>query len=67
MNEANAAFDLNEEKPFIFTAEVPDETLERAAYSGANAGALTIAMCTGQSECPYSAGVNNAAAQSDEL
>jgi hypothetical protein len=53
MNEANAALDLNEEKPFIFTAEVPDETLERAAYSGANAGALTIAMCTGQSECPY--------------
>jgi len=53
MNEANAGFDLNEEKVFIFTAEVPDETLERAAYSGENAGALTSVMCTGVEQCPY--------------
>ncbi len=51
MNEANAGFDLDEEKVFIFTAEVQDETLERAAYLGANAGALTIALCTGELQC----------------
>ncbi len=52
MNEANVGFDLNEED--ILTYEISDESLEAAACAGLeNARAFTIAMCTGQVECPF--------------
>jgi hypothetical protein len=38
----------------IFITEVSDETLEAAACSGPqNGNYFTIAMCTGQAECPF--------------
>jgi hypothetical protein len=43
---------LNESE--IFSNDVPDEVLEAAACSGsAGVLALTIAMCTGNAECPF--------------
>jgi len=52
MNDVKLGFDLNELE--IFVNEVPDEVLEAAAGSGPeHARAMTIAMCTGQAECPY--------------
>jgi len=52
MNEANVGFDVNDEQ--LPTFEISDEALEAAACAGAeNARAFTIAMCTGQAECPF--------------
>jgi hypothetical protein len=54
MNHAinQAKLDVNETD--ILVHEVSDEALEAAACAGAGGvGAFTIAMCTGQSECPY--------------
>jgi hypothetical protein len=52
MNEANVGFDLNDED--ILTYEISDGSLEAAACAGPeNARAFTIAMCTGQVECPF--------------
>lgn len=52
MNEANVGFELNEKE--ILTYEISDEALEAAACAGPeNAKAFTVAMCTGQTECPY--------------
>ena len=52
MNKANLGFDLNEQE--ILTYAISDEALEAAACAGPeNARAFTIAMCTGQSECPF--------------
>jgi len=43
--------DLNESELLI---EVSDEALETAACLGPqNGGSFTIAMCTGQAECPF--------------
>jgi hypothetical protein len=44
--------DLNEAD--ILGYEIADEALEAAACAGPmGRGALTIAMCTGQAECPF--------------
>jgi hypothetical protein len=52
MNEANVEFDLNEEE--MLTHEISDEAVEAAACAGSeNARAFTIAMCTGQADCPF--------------
>jgi hypothetical protein len=52
MNEASIGFDLNEEA--ILAYEVSDEELEAAACAGPeNVKAFTVAMCTGQVECPF--------------
>ena len=51
MAEANDV-DRNEDE--ILMRDVPDEALEAAAYAGqANAGAYTLAFCTGQADCPF--------------
>ena len=52
MEKIKGEFDLDEKGLFI--DDVSDEVLEAAACSGPeNSRAFTIAMCTGQSECPY--------------
>jgi hypothetical protein len=52
VNEAQTDLPLNESE--IFSYDVPDEVLEAAACSGsAGVLALTIAMCTGNAECPF--------------
>ncbi len=51
MNEANLEFDLNEEE--VFTSELSDEALEAAACAGPGNMAFSVAMCTGQAECPF--------------
>jgi hypothetical protein len=51
MTDENTALDHGEE---ILIAEALDEALEAAACSGPlAAGSFTIAMCTGQAECPF--------------
>jgi hypothetical protein len=52
MTDENNWLDQNE--PEILVGEMSDEALEAAACSGAFAGrSFTIAMCTGQAECPF--------------
>jgi hypothetical protein len=53
MNEAKTASERIEDE--ILTAEVSDEALEASACAGPeNANkAYTIAMCTGQLDCPF--------------
>jgi hypothetical protein len=52
MNDVKDVLDLNETELLI--VELPDEVLEAAACSGPQSGrAFTIAMCTGQQECPF--------------
>lgn len=52
MNEVKPELELNEEK--MFFNEVQDEVLEAAACSKADSTrAFTLAMCTGNSECPF--------------
>jgi hypothetical protein len=52
MTDTNTKLDLNEVD--ILVHEVTDEALEAAACAGpAGLMAFTIAMCTGQAECPY--------------
>jgi hypothetical protein len=49
--DENVALDQNEE---ILITEVLDEALEAAACWGPLAArSFTIAMCTGQAECPF--------------
>ena len=51
MGGSNVELDLNEQEIF---GEVTDEALESAACAGPqNAAVFTIAMCTGQAECPF--------------
>jgi hypothetical protein len=51
MVDENIALDQNEE---ILITELLDEALEAAACSGPLAArSFTIAMCTGQAECPF--------------
>lgn len=52
MGGSNIELELNEQE--IFIGEVTDEALETAAYAGPQSiAAFTIAMCTGQAECPF--------------
>ena len=51
MNEAKHEFELNEEK--LFFNDVQDEALEAVGDSAGNAMAYTLAMCTGNAECPF--------------
>jgi hypothetical protein len=51
MTDENTALDHGEE---ILITELLDEALEAAACSGPLAARyFTIAMCTGQAECPF--------------
>jgi hypothetical protein len=53
MTNQDAPFDLNEESE-AFIKQTSDEALEAAASSGPLAGrSFTLAMCTGQAECPF--------------
>jgi len=53
MTNQDAPFDLNDLSE-TFIKEMSDEALEAAASSGPLAGrSFTIAMCTGQAECPF--------------
>jgi hypothetical protein len=52
VKEAQIDLALNESD--IFSHDVPDEVLEASACSGSEGVlALTIAMCTGNTECPF--------------
>jgi hypothetical protein len=52
MTDEKTGLDQNE--PENFDRETSDEALEAAACSGPAAGrSFTIAMCTGQAECPF--------------
>jgi len=52
MNEGTVGFGPNEEG--LLNYEISDEALEVAACAGPeNARAFTLAMCTGQAECPF--------------
>lgn len=51
MKEVNPEFDLNEEK--MFFNEVQDDALEAVGCSTDNRMAYTLAMCTGNAECPF--------------
>jgi hypothetical protein len=51
MDEVKAGFGLNEEK--IFFKEVQDEVLEAVGGSASSAMVYTLAMCTGNAECPF--------------
>jgi hypothetical protein len=52
MKETETGFAPNENE--IFSHDVPDEALEAAACSGSGAVlAFTVAMCTGNLECPF--------------
>lgn len=52
MNELKAAVAANEED--VFTIELPDAVLEAAACAGADhVRVFTVAMCTGNVECPF--------------
>jgi hypothetical protein len=51
MNEFNHEFELNGEKPF--SNDVQDEVLEAVGSSAGNAMVYTLAMCTGNAECPF--------------
>ncbi len=52
MTDASTDFDLQDSD--IFAVEVADEVLEAAACTPSEvAGAFTIAMCTGNLECPF--------------
>lgn len=65
MNAANAHLDLNRDQldlskdldlreQALIASEVSDEALEAIAYNGAErAQAVTVAMCTGNLECPF--------------
>jgi len=45
---------ISQDDESILISEVSDETLETAACSGPQNGRFfTIAMCTGQAECPF--------------
>jgi hypothetical protein len=51
MTDENTALDHGEE---ILIGETSDEALEAASYLGSVAArSFTIAMCTGQAECPF--------------
>jgi hypothetical protein len=53
MTNQDAPFDLNDRSE-TFIKETSDEALEAAASSGPLAGrSFTLAMCTGQAECPF--------------
>jgi hypothetical protein len=50
--EDSETIDLSDNSTLI--SEVSDETLEAAACSGPQNGkSFTVAMCTGQAECPF--------------
>jgi hypothetical protein len=52
MNNANSEFDLQESD--ILTVEITDEALEIAACpTSGMVAAFTVAMCTGNLECPF--------------
>lgn len=52
MGSPNVEFDLSEQD--IYIGEVTDEALEAAACAGPQSVvAFTVAMCTGQAECPF--------------
>ena len=52
MTDESTGFDRNE--PEILIGETSDEALEAAGCSGPLGGrSFTIAMCTGQAECPF--------------
>jgi hypothetical protein len=52
MNKDNTGLDQTDAD--ILVAEIADEALEAAACAGReDARAFTIAMCTGQAECPF--------------
>jgi hypothetical protein len=51
MMDESAVLDQSEE---ILISETSDEALEAASWSGSLAArSFTIAMCTGQAECPF--------------
>jgi hypothetical protein len=53
MANQDAPFDLNDESETIIK-QTSDEALEAAACSGPLVGrSFTVAMCTGQIECPF--------------
>ena len=51
MNEVKHEFELNAEKLFFY--DVQDEVLEAVGGSAGNAVVYTLAMCTGNAECPF--------------
>ena len=53
MTNQEAQFDLNDGSE-ILIKDTPDDAVEAAACSGPLSGrSFTIAMCTGQAECPF--------------
>jgi hypothetical protein len=53
MTNQEARFDLNDGSE-ILIEDTPDNALEAAACSGPLSGrSFTLAMCTGQTECPF--------------
>jgi hypothetical protein len=53
MTNQEAQFDLNDESETLIK-DMSDEALEAAACSGSLSGrSFTVAMCTGQAECPF--------------
>jgi hypothetical protein len=53
MTNQEGQFDLNDGSE-ILIKDTPDEALEAAACSGSLSGrSFTLAMCTGQTECPF--------------
>jgi hypothetical protein len=53
VNNQYSESELKEED--ILTIEAPDEAIEAAACTSAdNVKSFTVAMCTGQGECPFS-------------
>jgi hypothetical protein len=51
MNEVEHEFELNGEK--LLFNDVQDEALEAVASFAGNAMVYTLAMCTGNTECPF--------------
>jgi hypothetical protein len=51
MNEVEHEFELNGEK--LFFNDVQDEALEAVGSFAGNAMVYTLAMCTGNTECPF--------------
>jgi hypothetical protein len=53
MTNQEAEFDFNDGSEFLIK-DAPDEVLESMAYSAQLSGrSFTLAMCTGQAECPF--------------
>jgi len=52
MNERKAGLDTNEDD--VFAIALPDAVLEAAACTGPDhMRVFTVAMCTGNTECPF--------------